>query len=110
MQHKFFAAAEAITNGSFQTKPPWKPKYMFFYGTLMDPEVLQAVLHLDETPFLQDASIRNSKIKLWTGIYPALFPCEGNSISGKAFFVECFDDYLALARWQSRYKKYVICK
>ncbi|CZT42769.1 uncharacterized protein RSE6_02717 [Rhynchosporium secalis] len=32
---------------------PFQPFFMFFYGSLMDPEVLQAILDLPELPTMQ---------------------------------------------------------
>lgn len=46
---------------------------MLFYGSLMDPEVLQALLNLPSLPPTRPASISRFKIKMW-GIYSALIP------------------------------------
>ncbi|CZT09736.1 uncharacterized protein RCO7_02143 [Rhynchosporium graminicola] len=53
---------------------PFQPFFMFFYGSLMAPEVLQAILDLPELPTMQPAAISGFIIKMW-GIYPALVPC-----------------------------------
>lgn len=59
---------------------PFKPCHMFFYGSLMDPEVLQGVLRLPDLPTTTPATIDGYKIKMW-GIYPTLVPAHGN-VSG----------------------------
>ncbi|OBT64109.1 hypothetical protein VE03_06244 [Pseudogymnoascus sp. 23342-1-I1] len=38
-------------------EPPFEPCPFFFYGSLMDPEVLQAVLGLPETPVVESGSV-----------------------------------------------------
>jgi hypothetical protein len=58
---------------------------MFFYGSLMDPDVLQALLNLPDLPQMQPATITGGcRIKMW-GIYPTLVPSsssEGGSVKG----------------------------
>jgi len=68
---------------------PWTPTPNFFYGTLMDPELLQSVLELSEPPQLQPGTISGFKIMLWV-IYPGLVRAErregcGNSMDPLAF-------------------------
>ena len=53
----------------------WKPRVVFFYGSLMDPEVLQAVLGLPELPTVSTGYVKGFKIKMW-GIYPTLVPAK----------------------------------
>lgn len=52
---------------------PFHSFRMFFYGSLMDPEVLQAILSLPELPVARPAAIYGFRVKMW-GIYPALVP------------------------------------
>lgn len=59
---------------------PFELCHMFFYGSLMDPEVLQTVLRLPDLPTTTPAIIDGYKIKMW-GIYPTLVPAHGN-VSG----------------------------
>lgn len=62
---------------------PFHPFYMFFYGSLMDPEVLQAILDLSELPTRRPAPFSGFRIKMW-GIYPTLIPLasQSGSITG----------------------------
>ncbi|CAN9223335.1 unnamed protein product [Alternaria alternata] len=46
---------------------PFQPFQMFFYGSLMDPEVLQAILDLPELPTTRPATISGFSIKIATG-------------------------------------------
>ncbi|KAJ5230719.1 hypothetical protein N7489_011427 [Penicillium chrysogenum] len=51
---------------------PIRDKYCFFYGTLMDPDVLSRVLGSSKPlPIMRPARIIGYEIKLW-GPYPAL--------------------------------------
>ncbi|KAH4037184.1 hypothetical protein HBI70_072990 [Parastagonospora nodorum] len=62
----------------------FRPLHMFFYGSLMDPDVLQAILNLPDLPTMQPATITGYRIKMWS-IYPTLVPSsssEGGSVKG----------------------------
>ncbi|KAJ5840531.1 uncharacterized protein N7525_005719 [Penicillium rubens] len=51
---------------------PIRDKYCFFYGTLMDPDILSKVLRSSKPlPIMRPARITGYEIKLW-GPYPAL--------------------------------------
>jgi gamma-glutamylcyclotransferase (GGCT)/AIG2-like uncharacterized protein YtfP len=65
----------------------FRPQYMFFYGTLMDPVQLRKVLQLEDTPVLQPARIIGWKIMLW-GQYPALVFKQNNITHGMAYEVQ----------------------
>ncbi|KAI1177559.1 hypothetical protein F4777DRAFT_197603 [Nemania sp. FL0916] len=51
----------------------FKPCYMFFYGTLMDPDILQDVTECPTKPVLQPGWITGFKPKMWS-IFPTLLP------------------------------------
>jgi gamma-glutamylcyclotransferase (GGCT)/AIG2-like uncharacterized protein YtfP len=59
---------------------PFQLVHMFFYGSLMDPEVLQAILDLPEPPTTRPATISGFRIKVW-GIYPTLLPSHSGSVT-----------------------------
>lgn len=50
-----------------------KPKNLFFYGSLMDPDVIRVIAETSTEPELHKASIRGFKLKMW-GFYPTLVP------------------------------------
>jgi Gamma-glutamyl cyclotransferase, AIG2-like len=54
------------------------------YGSLMDPEVLQAVLNLPEIPTMRDGWVEGYTMKKW-GIYPTTVPQKGSKIYGKVW-------------------------
>ncbi|PGH01713.1 hypothetical protein GX51_05029 [Blastomyces parvus] len=87
-----------------QIDPPWKPTYLFVYGSLMDSDVLQHVLALPNPPLpLRPARLKNYKMKMW-GVYPTLIPRpsisngtqtaegesvdDGDAIPGKLYLVD----------------------
>ncbi|KAF1917594.1 hypothetical protein BDU57DRAFT_513932 [Ampelomyces quisqualis] len=85
-----FLPTKAQTNEAFQGSQAdefgreFRTFHMFFYGSLMDPEVLQAILNLPDLPRMQPATITGYRVKMW-GIYPTLVASsssEGGSIQG----------------------------
>lgn len=84
---------------------PFWPVHMFSYGSLMDPEVLQAILDLPEPPPTRPATISGFRIKMW-GIYPTLIPSHSGSVAGtvwkvtsEAHFDRLADYETAAYRW-----------
>ncbi|ROV93306.1 hypothetical protein VSDG_06897 [Cytospora chrysosperma] len=49
------------------------PPTFFFYGSLMDPDVLRVIAVTSAEPELHKASIKGFKLKMW-GFYPTLIP------------------------------------
>lgn len=50
-----------------------KPKILFFYGSLMDPDVIRVIAETSTEPELHKASIHGFKLKMW-GFYPTVVP------------------------------------
>ncbi|KAG6355434.1 hypothetical protein INS49_003396 [Diaporthe citri] len=48
-----------------QPDPESKPKNLFFYGSLMDPDVLRVISLSSADPELHKASIHGFKLKMW---------------------------------------------
>jgi gamma-glutamylcyclotransferase (GGCT)/AIG2-like uncharacterized protein YtfP len=60
----------------------------FFYGTLMDPQLLSEILSLSEIPTLHPTKIIGYSLKLW-GQYPALVDGEtGEAVEGMVYHVD----------------------
>jgi gamma-glutamylcyclotransferase (GGCT)/AIG2-like uncharacterized protein YtfP len=98
MQAKF---AAAYRSGFKPVEPiPWEPTPYFFYGSLMDPEVLQSVLGLSETPKLQRGTISHFKIKMW-GIYPEFVKAEGGIVEGMAWVVHTEEQLQRLQNYET---------
>lgn len=79
---------------------PWTPTMFFFYGTLMDPEILQSVLGLPELPQLTHGKISGFRIKLW-GRYPALVSAEGGEVVGMVWQVQTEEQFRQLQRYET---------
>ncbi|ROW10627.1 hypothetical protein VMCG_01609 [Cytospora schulzeri] len=65
--------------GDTSSKLPPPPNF-FFYGSLMDPDVLQVIAEISSNapaatgePELHRASIKGFRLKMW-GVYPTLVP------------------------------------
>ncbi|KAI4952625.1 hypothetical protein J4E91_003097 [Alternaria rosae] len=90
------------TNAS-QVPPdqPFSPCYMFLYGSLMDPEVLQAILNLPELPTTRPATISSFKVRIWS-IYPALIPSDGDGkVSGVVWKVDKEEHFKRLQNYET---------
>lgn len=74
----------------------------FFYGSLLDPNMLVEILGLDTTPELRPAYLKGYRCKLW-GQYPALLPSpEGERVEGAAYRVRRQGDAEKLATYETR--------
>ncbi|KAH7413813.1 hypothetical protein DE146DRAFT_626935 [Phaeosphaeria sp. MPI-PUGE-AT-0046c] len=90
---------------------PFHPCYMFFYGSLMDSEVIQAILGLSEIPTTSPAVLSGFKIKMW-GIYPALVPGTNRSdqVSRRVWKVSNEDHFDLLAAYETVAYTWVECE
>jgi gamma-glutamylcyclotransferase (GGCT)/AIG2-like uncharacterized protein YtfP len=79
---------------------PFQPFHMFFYGSLMDPEVLQAILNLPKLPTTKPATIFGYRIKMW-GIYPTLIACHSGSVMGTVWEVTSEAHFDRLAAYET---------
>jgi gamma-glutamylcyclotransferase (GGCT)/AIG2-like uncharacterized protein YtfP len=73
---------------------------VFFYGSLMDPEVIQAVLSLPEPPLTKPAIIFGFWIKMW-GIYPVLIPSTSGQVAGFISEVDYEEHFERLAAYET---------
>ena len=78
----------------------FRPTYFFFYGSLMDSEVLQTVLSLPVAPQMEEGRIEGFKVKMW-GIYPALIKAEGGEVDGTVWKVSNVAHLLRLAEYET---------
>lgn len=81
---------------------------MFFYGSLMDPEVIQAVLRLSDLPTTKPATISGFLVKMW-GIYPALIPSSSGEVIGSVWEVTLEDHFERLAAYETAAYTWVEC-
>ncbi|KAF2437181.1 hypothetical protein EJ08DRAFT_655313 [Tothia fuscella] len=88
-------------------EPGFQPGYMLFYGSLMDPEVLEFIAELEEPPILLQGSVFGFSMKVWTQ-HPALIPHEGGKVIGRAWKVETEEQFQRLAHYET--EAYTILK
>ncbi|KAI1497362.1 hypothetical protein F5X99DRAFT_423576 [Biscogniauxia marginata] len=65
--------SEATTSKVHIDAQAFQPCYMFFYGSLMDAQVLQQIARLPSPPVLEPAWISGWEMKMW-GSFPTLIP------------------------------------
>ncbi|KFY75824.1 hypothetical protein V499_04221 [Pseudogymnoascus sp. VKM F-103] len=102
---------EPATRPVFASKDaerPFEPCPFFFYGSLMDPEVLQAVLELPEAPIFESGSVCGFSMKMW-GMYPALIPHEGGRVSGSMWRVNTESHFLRLKEYETSAYTWCAC-
>lgn len=88
---------------------PFQACHMFFYGSLMDPEVVQAVLGLPDLPVTTPATISGFRIKMW-GIYPALIPSPSGEVLGSVWEVTLEDHFQRLAAYETAAYTWIECE
>ena len=99
MLRKFLNAQD----GDYWIQPPpiFRPKFYFFYGSLMDPYQLARVLGLEEPPVTRPATIVGYSCKMW-GPYPALIDGPpGAIVKGVAFEVQSQQAAARLAEYET---------
>lgn len=86
-------------------QPESKPKNLFFYGSLMDPDFLRVISGTSVKPELYKASIHGFKLKMW-GCYPTLVPGDaGDTVQGVYWQAENDRQLGLLQRYEThRYK------
>jgi gamma-glutamylcyclotransferase (GGCT)/AIG2-like uncharacterized protein YtfP len=93
---------------AIESNRPFQPCLMFFYGSLMDPEVVQAVLNLPELPSTKPATIFGFRIKMW-GIYPALIPSTSGQVAGFVWEVDSEEHFERLAAYETAAYTWIEC-
>lgn len=84
-------------------EPTYKPTFYFFYGSLIQPEILR---HIQDIPKDQDIKLRPAKLIGYSlsnwGQYKALVDGEpGEEVRGQAYFVTSIEDKYKLARYET---------
>lgn len=96
--------------GAKKIDRPFQPCHMFFYGSLMDAKVIQAILALCETPKTSPATLSGFKIKMW-GIYPALIPSDpSDQVVGCTWKVDNENHFKRLAAYETAVYTWVECE
>ncbi|ORX92742.1 hypothetical protein BCR34DRAFT_580911 [Clohesyomyces aquaticus] len=94
------AASSTEPQQSASPERLFQPCYMFFYGSLMDPEVLQSILELPELPIIRHGSVTGFSVKMW-GIYPALVRNGSETVSGTVWKATSESQFLRLAAYET---------
>jgi gamma-glutamylcyclotransferase (GGCT)/AIG2-like uncharacterized protein YtfP len=88
---------------------PFQPCHMFFYGSLMDSEVIQAILNLPVLPSTEAATVSGFQVKMW-GIYPALVPSTTPElVKGRVWKVDIEEHFQRLAEYETSAYDWVEC-
>ncbi|KAH8722362.1 hypothetical protein GQ44DRAFT_711951 [Phaeosphaeriaceae sp. PMI808] len=87
---------------------PFAPCYMFFYGSLMDPDVLQAILDLPATPTTQPATVSGFAAKMWS-IYPAIVPDASSTVDGVVWRIESEAHFKRLQAYETNAYTWLVC-
>lgn len=75
---------------------PFREKWYFFYGTLMDPKTLAHVLNRSDLPELLPATVYCYKTMLW-GEYPAMLDePKGGDVRGAVCKIKSEEEYKRL--------------
>ena len=74
----------------------------------MDPEVLQSVLSLQDTPRVAKGSIKGFSMKMW-GIYPTIIHNEGGKIFGTVWKVDSEPHFLRLQEYETDVYSWCLC-
>lgn len=103
------AMAAKTNHNHRETEPPFEPCFLFFYGSLMDAEVLQTIARLPEVPAVQEGSVNGFEMKMW-GIYPTLIPCAGGQVSGTVWKVNEPGPFFRLQKYESSAYTWCSCE
>ncbi|KAH9219520.1 hypothetical protein DL95DRAFT_457194 [Leptodontidium sp. 2 PMI_412] len=82
---------------------------MFFYGSLMDAEILQSVLGLPDVPQMSKGEIKGFSMKIW-GIYPTILRNTQGTISGTIWKVDSESHFLRLHEYETGVYKWCYCE
>ena len=90
------------------------PVFYFFYGTLMEEEVLKkhlALQHVDTMRYVAYARVRRAKLRTWAGKYKALVGGEPlDAVEGKAWLVQDEEQEDALRMFETEAYEVVRCE
>ncbi|KJZ80236.1 hypothetical protein HIM_00086 [Hirsutella minnesotensis 3608] len=99
----FSAPNEPVAPAAPKDVDDFEPCTFFFYGTLVDPDVLKAVAFLGEPPDLSSAWVEGFEVYMWNHTYPALVQSDASRdrITGKAWRATSMAQCLALQAYET---------
>lgn len=83
--------------------------YLFFYGSLMHPTLLQTITGIPTPPITYSASITGWKIKIW-GVYPTLVPSTSGRVLGVVWQCTSQEQFDRLEQYESSKYRWVECE
>ncbi len=110
MARKFLKAAnEGWEPKIYKPHQGFRKQFYFFYGSLMDSQMLEKVLQLGSRPELRPAKIIGYRCMMW-GQYPALVDGEqGEPVHGMAYEVQSLEERQRLEAYETDHYKNVAC-
>ncbi|KAF4635697.1 hypothetical protein G7Y89_g2384 [Cudoniella acicularis] len=105
---EIYVAAMGMKLQKLPKPDPFTPCHMFFYGSLMDTEVLQSVLGLPDRPAIVKGEIKGFSMKMW-GIYPTIIRSEEGKISGTVWKVDSESEFLRLQDYETDAYTWCLC-
>ncbi|TVY84861.1 AIG2-like protein C [Lachnellula suecica] len=87
---------------------PFTPCYMFFYGSLMDTDVLHVIAQLPKPPTMVPATVSGFQMKMWS-IYPTLIKRDGFKVSGTLWKAEEEEQFLRLQSYETAAYTWCFC-
>lgn len=88
---------------------PFKPCHVFFYGSLMDAQVLQTVAQLANPPPIRRGLVRGFRVKMW-GIYPTVIPDKHGVVAGTVWHMDDPSHLPRLQEYETRAYKLCDCE
>lgn len=107
-----FAAVDRANASRHETpemEMTFEPCHMFFYGSLMDSQVLQKVAKLTSPPATRGGVVRGFRIKMW-GIYPTVVPDEQAVVAGTVWHTDDPSHLIRLQEYETRAYRLCDCE
>ncbi|KAK4245451.1 hypothetical protein C7999DRAFT_34213 [Corynascus novoguineensis] len=83
--------------------PPYvhKPIHYFFYGTLMNPAILQGVLGFESQPDLRSAKVYGYELTNWAQYKTLIDSNPGTVVTGRAYMAQSAEEEYKLAYYET---------
>lgn len=111
MAARFAAVDRAIASrhGAPETELTFVTCHMFFYGSLMDSQVLQKVANLASPPATRGGVVRGFRIKMW-GVYPTAIPDKQSVVAGTVWHTDDPSHLIRLQEYETRAYRLCDCE
>jgi len=89
-------------------KVPFTPCYMFFYGSLMDIDILQLIAGLKSSPTMAPATITGFRMRMW-GPFPTIIKAETGKVTGTYWKCDQEDHFQRLKAYETNAYSWCFC-